>query len=665
MITQRFNRLKAATQKEKRLTSPLSIIVTLAIIALTLRLLFLGERPFHHDESLDAWFSLRFLNGEYNGYDPVYHGPLRFYLTAAIFWLFGITDITARLLAAIAGFILVFTPLLWRKHIGIVGTIGAMTLISVSPTMVYFSRFGREDSLFLLLTTSFVIFFIAFLVKPQGWHPTALFTTIILSMAIKESILLVIFLFGVLTLFLSIQESLSHIKQGALERFPLLNSLLIPVIGLLSLTLILIWIGDSGGNETIIKIASYCGFLLLVTIGMRVIPTTEKHHQPEVSILKSLREPNLKQWSISLAIAGITFVALFTQLFTNFSGPNTTSAPHGALRNGLTAGFQYWSNQQSTGARGDSRWHYYLSMLVAYEWVILFIALFGIWKIIRQPTLFNQTIMWWALGGLIVYSWAAERMPWLIIHILLPTIIIAGLGIQHVWEAASTQKSRRKITYFVAIILLAFTISQSIRTNFNGPGEPNELLVQAGQATPEVTAWTEQIYDLNRVFYAENGEHLSVQIDSDVYWPYGWYLRDFPTSTYVSLTSESEGYLETSPDLVFLPHWDKNIGEGLVGDYVIFPYNHRWWWVPQYDSGITNISEMPTLIRNWGQWFWDRRPWPSAQGQPYQCPSALSGYVFVKESVLTLAQEAGMWEDPQFEGSLYFTEPCRIIKSTS
>ena len=95
MIIQRFTPLKAATKQVKRLISPLSIIVILAIIALTLRLLFLGERPFHHDESLDAWFSLRFLNGEYNGYDPVYHGPLRFYLTAAIFWLFGITDITA------------------------------------------------------------------------------------------------------------------------------------------------------------------------------------------------------------------------------------------------------------------------------------------------------------------------------------------------------------------------------------------------------------------------------------------------------------------------------------------------------------------------------------------------------------------------------------------
>ena len=106
-------------------------------------------------------------------------------------------------------------------------------------------------------------------------------------------------------------------------------------------------------------------------------------------------------------------------------------------------------------------------MLIAYEWVILFIALFGIWKIIQQPTLFNQTIMWWALGGLIVYSWAAERMPWLIIHILLPTIIIAGLGIQHIWETVSTQKKRKQIACSAALILLIFVAFQSIRLQFD------------------------------------------------------------------------------------------------------------------------------------------------------------------------------------------------------
>ena len=518
-----------------------------------------------------------------------------------------------------------------------------MTLISVSPTMVYFSRFGREDSLFLLLTTSFVILFIAFLINPQGWHPTALFTTIILSMAIKESILLVIFLFGVLTLFLSLQESLSRIKKRNTRTISVAK---LPTHSRIRTALTnnhMIWVGDNGGNETIIKIACYCGFLLLVIIGMRVIPRTEKHHQPEISIIKSLREPNLKQWSISLAIAGISFVALFSQFFTNFSGPNTTSAPHSALRNGLTARFQYWSNQQSTGARGDSRWHYYLSMLIAYEWVILFIALFGIWKIIQQPTLFNQTIMWWALGGLIVYSWAAERMPWLIIHILLPTIIIAGLGIQHIWETVSTQKKRKQIACSAALVLLIFVAFQSIKTNFDDPGEPNELLVQAGQATPEVVAWTNQIYDLNRVFHAENGKHLSVQIDSDIFKPYGWYLRDFPTSTYAKLLSGTRQHYQHLQTLFFLPQWDRDLAQNLVDDYAIFPYNHRWWWVPQYDAGLSSLADTQTLLTNW-KWMWNRTPWQNIQGNPNGCPSALAGHVYIKESDFIASTENGSLE---------------------
>ena len=43
----------------------------------------LGARPFHHDESQDAYFSWLFSErGDYD-YDPLLHGPLRFYLTAS------------------------------------------------------------------------------------------------------------------------------------------------------------------------------------------------------------------------------------------------------------------------------------------------------------------------------------------------------------------------------------------------------------------------------------------------------------------------------------------------------------------------------------------------------------------------------------------------------
>ena len=51
--------------------------------ALVVRVIDLGDRPFHHDESQDAYFSCLFRqSGDYE-YNPLLHGPLRFYLTAA------------------------------------------------------------------------------------------------------------------------------------------------------------------------------------------------------------------------------------------------------------------------------------------------------------------------------------------------------------------------------------------------------------------------------------------------------------------------------------------------------------------------------------------------------------------------------------------------------
>ena len=48
-----------------------------------MRFIALGERAFHHDESQDAYFSYLFRqSGDYE-YNPLLHGPLRFYLTGA------------------------------------------------------------------------------------------------------------------------------------------------------------------------------------------------------------------------------------------------------------------------------------------------------------------------------------------------------------------------------------------------------------------------------------------------------------------------------------------------------------------------------------------------------------------------------------------------------
>ena len=79
--------------------------------ALALRLVDLGDRPFHHDESQDAYFSWVFYTqGDYQ-YQPILHGPLRFYLTAGVYTLFGDSDFTARLAPALMGAMAVPSPI--------------------------------------------------------------------------------------------------------------------------------------------------------------------------------------------------------------------------------------------------------------------------------------------------------------------------------------------------------------------------------------------------------------------------------------------------------------------------------------------------------------------------------------------------------------------------
>src|SRR5262249_50876582 len=78
-------------------------------------------------------------------HDPMMHGPFQFHLNALIYFLFGDTDYTGRMLPAIFGVIAVMMPIALRKYLGRVGALLAATFIAISPDMLYYSRFARND----------------------------------------------------------------------------------------------------------------------------------------------------------------------------------------------------------------------------------------------------------------------------------------------------------------------------------------------------------------------------------------------------------------------------------------------------------------------------------------------------------------------------------------
>ena len=127
-----------------RLNWEIAAYVVIIALAVGLRFFDLGARALHHDESIHAQWSWRLAQGDYR-HDPVFHGPFYYHVQGLVFFLFGASDYTSRVSAAIFGSMLTALPLLLRRRLGPIGTISAVAFIAFSPTIVYYSRFFRED----------------------------------------------------------------------------------------------------------------------------------------------------------------------------------------------------------------------------------------------------------------------------------------------------------------------------------------------------------------------------------------------------------------------------------------------------------------------------------------------------------------------------------------
>jgi uncharacterized protein (TIGR03663 family) len=134
--------------------------VGLIVGALALRLILLGARPPHHDESVHAHFAHILLTSGAYQYDPTYHGPLLYYITAAIFGVLGEGLLTLRLYPAVAGTLLVALPLGLRRRLGSRGAWWSGFLVAISPSYLYYSRFARNDVPVALFTAAACVLFL-------------------------------------------------------------------------------------------------------------------------------------------------------------------------------------------------------------------------------------------------------------------------------------------------------------------------------------------------------------------------------------------------------------------------------------------------------------------------------------------------------------------------
>ncbi len=127
---------------------------------------------------------------------------------------------------------------------------------------------------------------------------------------------------------------------------------------------------------------------------------------------------------------GVTF---FTTVFTNGVGLGT----------GFVGSLGYWLVQQGV-QRGTQPIYYYLVITPIYEYLPMLIALIATvvyaWRAIRgrrinradgrstlrTDRLFVPFLFTWMIGAWIAFSYAGEKMPWLMVYLALPMIVLSG-----------------------------------------------------------------------------------------------------------------------------------------------------------------------------------------------------------------------------------------------
>lgn len=123
------------------------LFIGIMLVTVVSRFYILGARVMSHDEVSHVYFSWQLEQGRGYKHDPVTHGPLQFHLMALSYFLFGDNDFTARLPHAMASIATIAFMWFYRRYLGRVGWIVAAVLLLISPYILYYGRYARNEAL--------------------------------------------------------------------------------------------------------------------------------------------------------------------------------------------------------------------------------------------------------------------------------------------------------------------------------------------------------------------------------------------------------------------------------------------------------------------------------------------------------------------------------------
>lgn len=688
-----------------------SIYAGLVLIALAMRLYDLGGRAVHHDESLHGYFAYQLFNGGGYDHNPLMHGMFLFHSIATSFFLVGDSDYALRLPMALFGVGLVLVPLLLKPRLGQTGALIAAGLLAFSPSILYYSRFARNDIFMAVFTLALVGVMWRYLDERKNRWLYIGAALVAVGFTTKETQYIVVALLGAYLFtqawreirdWLYARRTLSEFGPEA-SFFVLLTTLALPLLAagvaifqnILGVTLAAedgtpgVATGSPNGAGWNVAIGVSAAFLAAaLAIGW--------------------------YWKGKVfAIAFGSFALVFVLLFANFG-----SNPAG-IGSGSWQSLGYWLAQQDV-ARGNQPWYYYFTISGIYEflpfcvavaaglfysfksgikpWILIALAAIGMTILadsslsfekgmVRgsehdvmtyvgqlaliavygsflalpftlRTTKFNRFLFFWTIGTFISYTHAGEKMPWLLVNIVLPAIILAAYTLNNIvmsieWRKAWEHRAGLAIVgvpvFYImlwkivfhdlgegsrqfasawgilavmgllllalqvlgsrigrsqalgivglvtVVIMFGFTFRAGWIASYENGDIPREMLVYT-QTAPDIHNLAKEIERVAEL--TGDREEIKVAIDiRDAYsWPWQWYLRRF---NQVSFTDHTSDESSVGDDRLIAVINENNNAKAIPKLPDGFSDGrqlvHRWWFPENYRN-VTPGTVFDTLL---------------------------------------------------------------------
>lgn len=460
-----------------------------AALAVGFRMLDLGSRPMHADESVQAAiFCDLWLKGKY-AYNPdEFHGPTMPYATLPSAWLSGAdsfaetTETTYRLVPVCFGIGVVLLIWCFADAIGWPAAITASVLAALSPAMVFYSRYYIHETLLVFFTLSAILFAWRYLRSGKLKWCLATGVAIGLMQATKET------------------APLSYVAA----------------LGAFGCT----WIYGCGWKKRT-SVGQVCD-----ESGQNAVDS----QKGDPSATPAARYP---WWHFALGAGAalLTAIILYSSFFTN---------PRGLIDAVLT--YEPWLKRAGGDSPHGNPWYFFLQRLgwwqydagpVHSELLIMLlaaagflVAIFPKGRLLRDGNVhFIRWLGFYTLALSVGYSIIPYKTPWCVLQFLLGMVLLAGVGAVAIVRAVPTIPVKT-----IAVLVLIAAIGQlgwqSHQTSFVHPADPENpwVFAHTSPGLLELETIVEQFAEAH-----PDGHDLPIKVvwQDPYYWPLPWYLRRF------------------------------------------------------------------------------------------------------------------------------------------